>query len=336
MKTGKTARKLLHHENAPMLLVLLGLIVLVILMEGFFVKGGDFSSIAFVRGLNISNVLAQVSITGVLAIGMTVIMLSGGMDLSCGQMVSFAGCLLSFLLVKQDWALIPAMLVVILSCVAFQAIAGYMIAKTHLEPFIVTLGFMSIYQGLSYLITNGREITMGDQLRFVKNVKLSFGESSFYIGIPVLALLVFTVIMWLVLKYTKFGRWIYQVGGNENAAYLSGINVKRFKVILYALNGLFIALGTIIMLGRVGAGSPTMGSGKEIDVIAAVVVGGTALSGGKGNMWGTFIGVLLMGIISNAMNILGVNPYYQYVMKGLLILISIYIGYLGSKGKNMR
>ena len=126
------------------------------------------------------------------------------------------------------------------------------------------------------------------------------------------------------------------MGGNENAAYLSGINVKWFKVILYALNGLFIALGTIIMLGRVGAGSPTMGSGKEIDVIAAVVVGGTALSGGKGNMWGTFIGVLLMGIISNAMNILGVNPYYQYVMKGLLILISIYIGYLGSKRKGSR
>ena len=319
-----------------MFLVLMGLIVLVILMEGLIVKGGDFSSIAFVKGLNVSNVLAQVSITGVLAIGMTVIMISGGMDLSCGQMVSFAGCLLSYLLVKQDWALIPAMLLVILACVVFQAIAGFMIAQTHLEPFIVTLGFMSIYQGFSYLITNGREITMVDQLRFVKNVKLTFGDSGFYIGIPVLALLVLTIIMWLVLKFTKFGRWIYQVGGNENAAYLSGINVKWFKVILYALNGLFIALGTIIMLGRVGAGSPTMGSGKEIDVIAAVVVGGTALSGGKGNMWGTFIGVLLMGIISNAMNILGVNPYYQYVMKGLLILISIYIGYLGSKRKGSR
>lgn len=336
MKTKKSANKLLHHENAPMFLVLMGLIALVILLEGFLVRGGDFSSIAFIKGLNISNVLVQISITGVLAIGMTTIMLSGGMDLSCGQMVSFAGCLLSYLLVKQDWALVPAVLVVIAACVLFQALAGFMIAQTHLEPFIVTLGFMSIYQGFSYLITNGREITMGDQLRFIKNVKLTFGESGFYIGIPVLALLVFIVIMWLVLKYTKFGRWIYQVGGNENAAYLSGINVKRFKVLLYALNGLFIALGTVIMLGRVGAGSPTMGSGKEIDVIAAVVVGGTALSGGKGNMWGTFIGVLLMGIISNAMNILGVNPYYQYVMKGILILASIYIGYLGSKKKGAR
>lgn len=336
MKTKKSANKLLHHENAPMFLVLMGLIALVILLEGFLVRGGDFSGIAFIKGLNISNVLVQISITGVLAIGMTVIMLSGGMDLSCGQMVSFAGCLLSYLLVKQDWALLPAVLVVIAACVLFQALAGFMIAQTHLEPFIVTLGFMSIYQGFSYLITNGREITMGDQLRFIKNVKLTFGESGFYIGIPVLALLVFIIVMWLVLKYTKFGRWIYQVGGNENAAYLSGINVKRFKVILYALNGLFIALGTVIMLGRVGAGSPTMGSGKEIDVIAAVVVGGTALSGGKGNMWGTFIGVLLMGIISNAMNILGVNPYYQYVMKGILILASIYIGYLGSKKKGAR
>ena len=319
-----------------MLCVLLGLIVIIVLIEGLFVRHGNFSEVAFINGANIANVLVQISITGVMAIGMTVVMISGGMDLSCGQMVSFAGCLLSYLLVKAGWPTVPAILVCILACVVFQALAGFIIARTHLEPFIVTLGFMSIYQGISYLITKGREITMGDQLKFIKSVKINFSEGGFYIGMPVLILLVLTIVMWLVLKYTKFGRWIYEVGGNESAAYLAGINVPRFKVLLYGINGLFIALATIIMLGRVGAGSPPMGAGKEIDVLAAVVVGGTALSGGKGNMWGTFIGVLLLGSISNALNIIGVSPYYQYIMKGLLILISIYIGYLGNRKGSRR
>lgn len=314
-----------------MLCVLIGLVIVIVLIEGFFVRDGSFADVAFINGANIANVLVQISITGVMAIGMTVVMLSGGMDLSCGQMVSFAGCLLSYLLVKCEWPTIPAVLVCVFACVLFQSFAGLIIAKTHLEPFIVTLGFMSVYQGFSYLITNGREVTMGSQLAFIKNIKITFSEGGFYLGMPVMILLALTVVMWLLLKYTKFGRWIYAVGGNEAAAYLSGINVPLFKVLLYGINGLFIAIATIIMLGRVGAGSPTMGSGKEIDVLAAVVVGGTALSGGKGNMWGTFIGVLLLGSISNALNIIGVSPYYQYIMKGLLILISIYIGYLGSR-----
>ena len=127
-----------------------------------------------------------------------------------------------------------------------------------------------------------------------------------------LLLILLTVIMWLVLKYTKFGRRVYAVGGNENAAYLAGINVKNFKLLLYGINGLFVAIATLALLSRTGVGGPLMGSGKEIDVIAAVVVGGTALSGGKGNLWGTFIGVLLLGCISNALNILGVSPYWQY------------------------
>ena len=133
--------------------------------------------------------------------------------------------------------------------------------------------------------------------------------------------------MWLVLKYTKFGRRVYAVGGNENAAYLAGINVKNFKLLLYGLNGLFVAIATLALMSRTGVGGPLMGEGKEIDVIAAVVVGGVALSGGKGNLWGTFIGVLLLGVISNALNILGVSPHWQYIMRGALILVAVLLSY---------
>ncbi|MDD3361230.1 MAG: ABC transporter permease [Hespellia sp.] len=329
-------KKILHHENTPMLLVLFGIVVVIVILEGTIVRGGTFSQVAFIKGSNIANVLVQISVTGIMAIGMTMVMISGGMDLSCGQMVSFAGCLLAHLVVKTEWATVPAVIAVIVVCVLFQMAMGIIISRTKLEPFIVSLGFMSIYQGLSYLITQGREITMGDQLGFIKNMKISFGENRFYLGMSVMLLIALTIIMWLILKYSKYGRWVYAVGGNESAAYLAGIPVKKFKVALYGFNGLFISIATLTLLARVGAGSPPMGSGKEIDVIAAVVVGGTALAGGKGNMWGTFIGVLLLGSISNALNILGVSPYYQYIMKGLLILVSIYIGYIGGKKKTAR
>ena len=138
------------------------------------------------------------------------------------------------------------------------------------------------------------------------------------------------IVSYILQKYTKFGRRVYAVGGNENAAYLAGINVKNFKLLIYGINGLFISIASMTLLSRLGTGSPIMGAGKEIDVIAAVVVGGTALSGGKGNVWGTVIGVVLLGILSNALNILGVSPHFQYIMKGLLIIGAVLIGYYSS------
>ncbi len=144
---------------------------------------------------------------------------------------------------------------------------------------------------------------------------------------PVIVLVILEIVMWLVLKYTKFGRSVYAVGGNENAAYLAGINVRKFKLLVYGLNGVFVAIATMVLLSRLGTGNPLIGDGKEIDVIAAVVVGGTALSGGKGNVWGTLIGVLLLGCISNALNILGVNPYWQYVMTGAIIILAVLLSY---------
>jgi ribose/xylose/arabinose/galactoside ABC-type transport system permease subunit len=319
----------MQHENMPILLVLLFIIIAVYLVELFVVRDGDMSKVAFVKPMNISNVLMQISTTGILAIGMTLIMVSGGIDLSVGQMMCFIGTGMAFLIRVKGFSELSMALTGLVVAVLFQLFMGFIISRTKLEPFIVSLGFMTIYTGFTYLITNGSEITITGKFTFIGQTYLTL-FSGFRLGLPVFLLILLTIIMWLVLKYTKFGRRVYAVGGNENAAYLAGINVKNFKLLLYAINGLFVAIATLALLSRTGVGGPLMGSGKEIDVIAAVVVGGTALSGGKGNLWGTFIGVLLLGCISNALNILGVSPYWQYLMRGGLIIVAVLLSYLSS------
>jgi len=323
-------RRLTRQENLPILLVLVVMLVVVYLVELFGVRGGDAAKVAFLKPLNISNVLMQISTTGILAISMTLIMVSGGIDLSVGQMMCFLGTGMAFLLRNQGFSELAMVLTCFVVAIVFQLFMGLIISRTKLEPFIVSLGFMTIYTGFTYLITNGSEITITDRFTFLGQTYINFNPS-FRIGFPVVVLIVLNIIMWLVLKYTKFGRRVYAVGGNENAAYLAGINVKNFKLLLYGINGVFVAIATMVLLSRTGVGGPLMGSGKEIDVIAAVVVGGTALSGGKGNLWGTFIGVLLLGIISNALNILGVSPYWQYIMRGGLIIVAVLLSYLSSQ-----
>jgi ribose/xylose/arabinose/galactoside ABC-type transport system permease subunit len=327
MNSNNSARRFMKHENMSIFLVLLFIIIAVYLVELFVVRDGNMSKVAFLKPMNISNVLMQISTTGILAIGMTLIMVSGGIDLSIGQMMCFLGTLMAFLLRNKGFSEPAMVLTGVAMAVIFQLFMGFIISRTKLEPFIVSLGFMTIYTGFTYIITNGSEITISDRFTFIGQTYINL-TPSFRLGLPVVLLLLLTVIMWLVLKYTKFGRRVYAVGGNENAAYLAGINVKNFKLLLYGLNGLFVAIATMALLSRTGVGGPLMGSGKEIDVIAAVVVGGTALSGGKGNLWGTFIGVLLLGCISNALNILGVSPYWQYIMRGGLIIVAVLLSYL--------
>jgi ribose/xylose/arabinose/galactoside ABC-type transport system permease subunit len=321
-----TFRRFMQNENTPILLVLVFIVVAVFVVELIFVRQGNLAKVAFIKPFNISNVLMQISTTGILAIGMTLLMISGGIDLSIGQMMCFLGTFMAYLLRTRGFSE-PAMVVTGLTvAILCELIMGLIISRTKLEPFIVSLGFMTIYTGFTYLITNGSEITITGKFTFIGQTYLNLG--SFRLALPVFLLILLTFLTWLALKYTKFGRWVYAVGGNENAAYLAGINVKNFKLLLYGLMGLFVAIATMALMSRTGVGGPLMGSGKEIDVIAAVVVGGTALSGGKGNLWGTFIGVLLLGCISNALNILGVSPYWQYIMRGVLIIVAVLLSYL--------
>lgn len=330
MNSNNFLRRLMKQENLPIFLVLVVMIVVMYFVELFWVRNGEIAKVAFLKPLNVSNVLLQVSTTGILAISMTLIMISGGIDLSVGQMMCFLGTLMAYLLRTQGFSE-PAMVIAgVVVAVLCQLSMGLIISRTKLEPFIVSLGYMVIYTGFTYLITNGSEITITGKFTFIGQTYL-YLTPDFRLGLPVVLFFLLTTLMWLVLKYTKFGRRVYAVGGNENAAYLAGINVKNFKLLLYGINGLFIAIATMALMSRTGVGGPLMGSGKEIDVIAAVVVGGTALIGGKGGLWGTVIGVLLLGIISNALNILGVSPYYQYIMRGGLIVVAVLLSYLSGQ-----
>ena len=329
MRFTNPFRKITKHENLPLFLVLLAIIVVVIFVEFFTVRSMNISTVAFIKPMNISNVFLQVSVTGMLALSMTFIMISGQIDLSVGQMMCFIGTGMAFLIKTvgiNEWGAAAIALVV---TVMFQLIMGLIISRTRLESFIVSLGFLSIYRGFTYLITNGREITTEGRFTFLGRTYIDITEN-FRIAMPVIIFIALTLIVWFLLRYTKFGRRVYAVGGNENAAYLAGINVKNFRLLLYGINGVFIAIASMTQLSRLGVGSPLMGEGKEIEVIAAVVVGGVALVGGRGNAWGTFIGVLLLGIISNALNILGVSPHYQYVMRGLLIIFAVSLTYFSS------
>jgi len=260
---------------------------------------------------------------------MTFIMISGAIDLSIGQMMCFVGTMMAFLIKTVNLSGGLAAIIALVVTIMFQLIMGLIISRTKLESFIVSLGFLSIYRGFTYLITNGREITTEGKFTFLGRTYIDLTEN-FRIAMPVIIFVVLTILVWFLLKYTKFGRRVYAVGGNENAAYLAGINVKNFRLLLYGINGVFIAIATMVQLSRLGTGNPLMGEGKEIEVIAAVVVGGTVLAGGRGNAWGTFIGVLLLGIISNGLNILGVNPHWQYVMRGLLIVFAVSLTYVSS------
>ncbi len=323
-------RRLKQHDNTSILFVLIAIVVAVIIIE--VIVYGTFN---FITPRNISNVLMQVAVTGIFALSMNLVMVSGGIDLSVGWMMSFLGAGFAALIRHVGLGEPVVVLICIVTAIGLQMLMGFIISRTKLEPFIISLGFMSIYRGFTYLITNGREITIIGKFEFLGSEIFKFGKDldpsqQFSLRVPVILFVLLIFVVWLVVKYTKFGRRIYAVGGNENAAYLAGINVKNFKLLIYGINGLFISLASMTLLSRLGTGSPIMGMGKEIDVIAAVVVGGTALSGGKGNVWGTVIGVVLLGIMSNALNILGVSPHFQYIMKGLLILGAVLIGYYSS------
>jgi ribose/xylose/arabinose/galactoside ABC-type transport system permease subunit len=315
-----TWRRIMGHDNTSLLLVLIAMIVVISIVESL-VKG----RVNFLSGMNISNVMLQVSVTGIFALSMMLVMVSGGIDLSIGNMMSFIGTGMAYLIKTRGWGDTETILLAVAVGVGMQLIMGFIISRTKIEPFIVSLGFMSIYRGFTYLITNGREITIIGKMQFLNSVV--FRIDQFVVTMPIVVFTVLILIVWLVVKYTKFGRRVYAVGGNESAAYLAGINVKNFKLLIYGINGLFVSLASMTLLARLGTGAPVMGFGKEIEVIAAVVVGGTALSGGKGNVWGVVIGVFMLGIISNALNIIGVDPYWQYIVSGLLIIFAVVIGY---------
>ncbi len=272
----------------------------------------------FATGYNVSIVLEQLAVPGILSVGMCVLMISGGIDLSVGTLLSFAACSMAWLIYGGTPVAI-AVIVGVLICVVCNFLMGLLLSRTTLEPFIVSVGAMIIYKGFALITTNGAEYPIPGKFGFSTNIRF------FNLPLMVYIMILVYIIFALLLRYTKFGRWLYAVGDNEEASFLAGISVRNFKLSVYVINGLVVALATILMLSRNEVGNPYLGTDLEMRAIASAVVGGTALSGGKGNIIGTLLGTIWMGIISNSLNVIGVSAFWQYVVTGGIIVIAVFV-----------
>ncbi|MBN2910582.1 ribose ABC transporter permease [Polycladomyces sp. WAk] len=274
---------------------------------------------SFLSFSNLLNVLRQVSINALIAFGMTFVILTGGIDLSVGSILALASAIVAQLM-ASGMDFIPALFIGLAVGAMLGLFNGLVITQGKVAPFIVTLATMTVYRGLTLVFTDGRPITnMGHDLAFQL-----FGRGYFFgIPVPVITMLITFIFLYFILKKTTLGRKTYAIGGNEEAAILAGIHVSRVKWFVYTLAGLLSALAGAILTSRLHSAEPTAGTSYELDAIAAVVLGGTSLSGGKGSIVGTLIGALIIGTLNNGLNLLGVSSFYQLIVKGFVILIAI-------------
>ena len=280
----------------------------------------SFISSNFLTVTNLLNVVRQIAVNGILAIGMTIVCLTGGIDLSVGSIVAFSGIIAAGMLRDTGYPIIIIVLAAIVVGAVCGLYNGYFVAYWNAAPFVVTLSMMTIARGMTYVYSDGRPISN------LRTEFLTIGKGSIAgIPIPTLILVVVFILGSIMLTNLKFGRYVYAVGGNENAAMVSGINVKRIKMMVYVLSGIACGIAAIILTARVSAGLPQAGESYELDAIAATVIGGTSLSGGRGRLWGTIVGAVLLGIVNNGLDLLNVSSFYQQIVKGLIILGAILI-----------
>jgi ribose transport system permease protein len=290
---------------------LIGLIVIVVILS---ILSSDFLTLN-----NIFNVLRQVSINALIAFGMTFVILTGGIDLSVGSILALSSAYTAGLLTNGTDPIL-AILVGLLAGTAMGAINGLIITKGKVAPFIATLATMTIYRGFTLVYTEGRPITgLSESVTFQM-----FGKGYFFgIPFPIITMIIAYFILYFLLRKTTFGRGIYAIGGNEEASRLSGLRVDRIKIGVYSLIGLLSALAGTTLASRLNSAQPTAGAAYELDAIAAVVLGGTSLSGGRGWIFGTLIGALIIGVLNNGLNLLNVSSFYQQVVKGGVILLAV-------------
>ena len=282
----------------------------------------------FLTKTNIFNVLRQNAPNLLLSCGMTMVIILGGIDLSVGSIIAMSGCFAAGAVVWGGMPEIVGILIGIASGLLFGLFNGFMIAKTTIPPFIVTLASMNIAKGIAYVFSGGKPIRcMTDAWKFL--------GAGYVAGIPtpVITMIVIFIISVLFLNRTRIGRHIYAVGGNDTAAKFSGINTAKVKFVVYSFSGLMAGLAGITIASRLYSGTCTSGDAAEMDAIAAVVIGGTSMSGGSGRLGGTLIGALIIGILNNGLNLMGVNSDWQYIVKGAVILLAVYMDFIRSSKK---
>ena len=314
------AVKIYFKENLG---IIVAFLVLCVFLSVFPKTSGSF----FTRQ-NIFNVLRQISTNLFLACGMTMVIILGGIDLSVGSIIALSGCISAGCVARYNLPLPIALLMGLLVGLLVGMFNGAVISKTTIPAFIVTLATMNIAKGLAYVYTGGSPV------RVVTKEWQFLGAG--YVGIfptPVVILVIVLIITAIIMNKTKMGRHMYAVGGNQQAAEFSGIKVEKVKFFVHAFSGLMAGLAGIVLASRMYSGQPTAGDGAEMDAIAAVVVGGTSMAGGSGKIGGTIIGGLIIGVLNNGLNLLNVNSFWQYVVKGGVILLAVFLDYFRNKGK---
>ncbi|MCG8532769.1 MAG: ribose ABC transporter permease [Desulfovibrionales bacterium] len=311
MTTEKKSLTTKLIEQKTLIALIVMIVVVSFLNPNFFTAG------------NILNILRQTAVNAIIAVGMTMVILTAGIDLSVGSILALCGAIGASLIASE----LPVLVAIGASLVGgaiLGGISGIIIAKGKVQAFIATLVSMTLVRGLTLVYTDGRPISTGftdiaDQFAYI--------GTGYSLGIPVpVWIMVITFIgAWYLLNHTRLGRYIYALGGNENATRLSGINVDRIKIAVYAISGFLSALAGLIVTSRLSSAQPTAGAGYELDAIAAVVVGGTSLMGGKGTIIGTLLGALIIGFLNNALNLLDVSSYYQMIAKALVILLAVLV-----------
>ena len=314
----ETKKKKIQINNSATIIVLAALIIFLAI-----------TSRTFLTMANIVNVLQQITINAIVALGMTVCILTGGIDLSVGSVIGFAGATMAALMGDHGWGLIPTLIIGLGIGIAIGAFNGMMVAKFKIQPMIATLGTMEIGRGLTYLVCQGRTISgFSNAFKFVGTAKIGG-----VFPVQVVLMLALYFIMFYILKYRKVGRFIYFIGGNEEATRLSGVNVIKYKTIAYAISGLMAAIAGVVLCAKLGSATANAGDGYEMDAVASSVIGGVSLLGGFGSVWGTLMGAAIIGIIQNGMNLLNISTYLQQVVTGAVVLIAVFIDAIKNSSK---
>lgn len=306
-------RKFEYKEMLSKLGPLLALIVLIIFVS---VLSPSFLSLT-----NLMNLMRQVSTNALIAFGMTFVIITGGIDLSVGSTLALSSAIMAGMIVNGIDPLI-AMTVSLIAGFVLGAVNGLLITKGKLVPFIATLATMTIYRGATLVLTDGKPITGLDET-FI----FQFMGRGYFFGIPfpiVITLVVFAL-LFVLLHKMSFGRKTFAIGGNEKASFIAGVKSNKIKIFVYSISGVLASLAGIILTSRLNSAQPTAGESYEMDAIASVVLGGTSMSGGKGRIFGTLIGALIIGTLNNGLNLLGVSTFYQQIVKGIVIIIAVLI-----------
>lgn len=268
---------------------------------------------------NFMNILQSVSIVGIIATGMTLVIITKGIDLSVSSTIALTGCLLALMMEQFGLPWWAGVILALVCGTMAGLLNGILVTRFRVLPFIATLGTLNIMRGLAFIITDGQAIyTPSKAINFLGAGRL-FG----LIPLPGLIMLLCFVAVWLISKFTVFGRYVFAVGGNATASRLSGINVNKIKLILYTLTGFLSAISGLVMVGLASTAMPSAGDGYNLDVITAVYLGGNSPEGGEGSVWRTLLGVMIIGILNNGMALLSVQSYFQTFIKGCLLIMAV-------------